>query len=98
MANGDNPTEKEHFIPRMYLRGFSEVKEFGKALIWQFNLKTMQQTPVQVQKEKRCSNYRIYKDLDLNPGNINSWLKDGDGTKVSFHTAERILDYLVQHE
>ncbi len=54
MANGEKPTEKEHFIPRMYLRGFSEVKESGKALIWQFNLKTMQQTPVQVDVQGIC--------------------------------------------
>ena len=48
MANGIKPTKNQHFIPQMYLRGFSEIKKSGKALIWQYNLNTMQQTPVQV--------------------------------------------------
>ena len=50
-----------------------------------------------LQKTKNCSNYRLYKDLNLNPGNINSWLKNGDGSKVSYHTAERIITYVMQY-
>ncbi len=49
-----------------------------------------------VQAEKKCSNYRVYTDLKLNPGNINSWLKNGDSTKVSYQTAERVLSYLLR--
>lgn len=50
-----------------------------------------------LQKEKNCSNYRVYTDLKLNPGNINSWLKNGDSTKVSYHTAERVMNYVLQY-
>ena len=30
MSNGNKPAEDQHFIPRMYLKGFSEVKKKGK--------------------------------------------------------------------
>ena len=43
-----------------------------------------------------CTNYRIYTDLKLNPGNVNSWLKNGDSSKVSCRNAERILNYVMQ--
>ena len=35
----------------------------------------MRQRILSMQKEKGVSNYRIYKTLGLNPGNINDWLK-----------------------
>jgi hypothetical protein len=51
---------------------------------------------LRVQAEKNCSNYRVYTDLKLNPGNINSWLKNGDSTKVSYQTAQRVMEYVLQ--
>ena len=57
----------------------------------------MRQKIIQMQRSKNCSNYRLYKDLQLNPGNINSWLKNGDNTKVSYRTAARIVSYLSQY-
>ena len=50
---------------------------------------------LEMQRAKNCSNYRIYTDLKLNPGNINEWLKNGDSRKVSYRTAERIVSYLM---
>lgn len=50
-----------------------------------------------IQREKNCSNYRIYAALGLNPGNVNSWLKNGDSSKVSYETAERIMDYVINY-
>ena len=49
-----------------------------------------------LQNEKNVSNYRIYTDLKLNPGNINSFLKTGDVTKVSRDVARRIVIYLEE--
>lgn len=57
----------------------------------------MRKKILSIQKEKNCSNYRVYTDLHLNPGNINSWLKNGDSTKVSYQTAERVMNYLLQY-
>ena len=46
--------------------------------------------------QERCgvSNYRIYTDLKLNPGNVNAWLKHGVADKVSLDTARRTLRYV----
>ena len=49
-----------------------------------------------LQKEKQVTNYRLYTDLRLNPGNINAWLKHGDGNKVSLAHARQMLQYLRQ--
>ena len=52
----------------------------------------MRQQIVQLQAERGVSNYRLYTSLGLNPGNLNTWLKHGDGKKVSLKTARAVLD------
>jgi len=49
---------------------------------------------VKLQAAKGVSNYRLYVNLDLNPGNLNFWLKNGDPNKVSLDTARRTMYYL----
>ena len=47
-----------------------------------------------LQQQYRISNYQVYKNLELNPGNINAFLAHADGSKVSLDTARRILNYV----
>lgn len=47
-----------------------------------------------LQEKTGVTNYRIYTDLKLNPGNLNAWLKHGDGDKVSLDTARMTLHYV----
>lgn len=47
-----------------------------------------------LQERTGVTNYRIYTDLKLNPGNLNAWLKHGDSDKVSLETARRTLRYV----
>ena len=54
----------------------------------------MRQKVKRLQAQKGVTNYRIYTDLKLNPGNLNAWLKHGDADKVSLETARRTLRYL----
>lgn len=54
----------------------------------------MRQRILQLQEQKGLSNYRLYTDLKLNPGNLNSWLKNGRCDKVSMKTARAVLQYL----
>ena len=54
----------------------------------------MRQRILAMQADKGVSNYRIYKELNLNPGNINDWLKNGAGEKVSLTTARRAFEYV----
>jgi len=67
-------------------RDWKEGENHSKFLMW--NRITA------LKKEKGISNYRIYKDLELNPGNINAYLKHGDPSKLSLATARRTLEYL----
>ena len=52
----------------------------------------MRQQIVHLQAERGVSNYWLYTSLGLNPGNLNAWLKHGDGKKVSLKTARAVLD------
>lgn len=56
----------------------------------------MQKRIVEVQEEKGITNYRIYKELNLNPGNVNAFLKNGDTGKVGLDTARKMLAYVNQ--
>ena len=47
-----------------------------------------------LQEMKGVTNYRIYTDLRLNPGNLNAWLKHGDSDKISLVTARETLHYM----
>ena len=59
---------------------------------------TMREKIIQLQKANSCTNYRIYSDLKLNPGNINSWLRNGDSRKVSYQTARMIMEYVLNFQ
>ncbi|MGN0461040.1 MAG: hypothetical protein ACI4HZ_01195 [Ruminococcus sp.] len=48
-------------------------------------------------QHKGVTNYRIYKALNLNPGNANAFLKYGDTSKVSLDTARRILSFVNEY-
>ena len=77
MPKGEKPTENEHFVPRMYLKCFSEINKSGKALIWQFNLKTMRQTPVQVDVQDICFEKHLYE------------IKGSNGSFIAQNTIEK---------
>ncbi len=79
MPNGEKPTENEHFIPQMYYKGFSEIKESGKAYIWQFSLKTMCQMPGQVDVRDICLKKNLYE------------LKGNYGSFIAQNTIEKNL-------
>lgn len=57
----------------------------------------MRQKVKRLQEKKGVTNYRIYTDLNLNPGNLNAWLKHGNGSKVSLKTARKTLRYVENH-
>lgn len=54
----------------------------------------MQRRIVETQQKKGITNYKIYKALNLNPGNVNAFLKNGDTGKVGLDTVRRILTYV----
>ena len=48
-------------------------------------------------KLKSITNYRIYTTLKLNSGNANTFLKNGDVSKVSLDTTRRILQFVNEY-
>lgn len=79
MSNDENYTVDEHYISRMYLKEFAEIRGSGhkeKAFLWQFNVKTMEQTPVQVNVNSICYEKNLYE------------LKNEDGTFIGRNTIE----------
>lgn len=48
-------------------------------------------------KLKNITNYRIYTTLNLNPGNANAFLKNGDVSKVSLDTTRQILQFVNEY-
>jgi hypothetical protein len=44
--------------------------------------------------QKNITKYRVYKDLSLNPSNINSYLKHGDTRNISRKTVNSMLKYV----
>ena len=88
---GDKELDRNyHKVYNSYVcrRDMPETHGRSKALIYN-KVKRLQQS-------KRITNYRVYTDLRLNPGNINAYLKTGDVTKVSRNVARRILVYLEE--
>lgn len=77
MAKEVKPTEDEHYIPKMYLKHFSEIKQSGKALTWQFDLRSFQQTPVPVDICDICFEKNLYE------------IKNSEGSFVAQNTIEK---------
>lgn len=49
---------------------------------------------IRLKSEKNISNYRIYTDLKLNPGNFNAFIKNRNIKKLSLNNARETLNYL----
>ena len=89
----ESDDESVPFEFRKAYRSYVSVRDRGKA---KANTKHMMlERSRKLQKAKRVSTYRIYTDLSLNHGNVNSYMKNGDVNKVSLEVAERVLDYLA---
>ena len=53
---------------------------------------------LELKKEKHLTNYRLYTDLQLNPGNVNAWLKHNDSNKMSLNCARQIYKYVKNYQ
>lgn len=54
----------------------------------------MRKRIIEIQSQKCISNYRIYTDLGLNPGNVNCFLKNGTVDKLSLDVVREIWRYV----
>lgn len=89
----ENPAVPENFhkVWRSYLSKKNRVQSE------RHTKELMRSRLLRLQQEKKLSNYRLYTDLKLNPGNMNAWLKHGDGNKISLAAARTALHYAQQY-
>jgi len=89
LMDGDTSlNENYHKVYNSYVRKRDMVKTHERAKM------SMRDKIRSLQQEKGVSNYRLYKDLELNPGNVNNFLKNGVVSKLSRNTAKRMISYL----
>ena len=50
---------------------------------------------LKIMNDKKITKYKIYKGLELNPGNVNDYLTNGNVEKVSLETSKRIYQYCL---
>lgn len=86
LENGNAPEEYQkvwnsYLVHRAKIKNDNHTKELIRTRV------------LSLQSEKNISNYRIYTELRLNPGNINRWLKSGDSRVISLAVANRILEF-----
>lgn len=81
-------SEEYHKVWRSYISEKNRYKtdDYTKELV--------RKKVKRLQMSGNISNYRIYADLGLNPGNLNAWLKHGECGKVSLNTARKVLSYV----
>lgn len=72
----------------------SYCSQRNKGLADNHTKELMRQKVKRLQEKNGVTNYRIYTDLKLNPGNLNAWLKYGNSKKVSLETARTTLRYV----
>lgn len=62
MSNKSNDTRDEHYIPIMYLKGFSEIKgrPNKEKVLWQFRTSTKEHVAVPVNARTICFEKDLY--------------------------------------
>lgn len=58
----------------------------------------MRKAIIEIQEEKGITNYRIQKELKLNYGNMNYFLKNGSVEKLALETVREMLNYVRNYE
>lgn len=86
--------EKDEALPMEYHKVMtSYLRLVNKTDVDNRTKSVIRNKVIKLQSKSGLSNYRIYKDLGLNGGNINAWLRNGDCDKISLAKAYAVLDY-----
>lgn len=81
-------SEEYHKVWRSYQTAKNRTQSDGHTK------ELMRRKVKRLQERTGVTNYRIYKDLNLNPGNVNAWLKHGAGDKISLENARNVVRYV----
>ncbi len=101
-AIGDNPVETilaEGKLPKEYLKVWKSFFARKNSHYTDDLTKEMMRSKIlHLQNQRGVTNYRLYTDLKMNPGNLNAWLKHGNGNKISLDNARTVLQYLSENK
>ena len=85
----------ESFLPERYLRVYKSYLVASNKVQNENHTKLLIINRIkELQKEKNISTYRIYKDLNINHGNLTAFIKHADCTKLSLEKARSTLKYV----
>lgn len=83
---------KKYDFEKIYLsyRRYVNKNEYDNEIKASIRLNT-----IKVMEDKKITNYKIYKMLKLNPGNISDYLTNGNVKKVSLLTTKKIYEFCL---
>lgn len=82
-------------LPDNYAKVYSSYLSAKNRSVNDAHTKQLMHNKIQrLKTEKDITNYKIYRDLNLNHGNFNSFMKNKDPSKVSLDTLRNVIDYL----
>ena len=85
---------QSHELPEGYLKVWRSYCSVRDAVLADNDTKELiHRRVLELQEKKKLTNYRLYTDLKLNPGNVNAWLKHNDSSKMSLDCARQIYKY-----
>ena len=85
---------QSHELPEGYLKVWRSYCSVRDAVLADNDTKELiHRRVLELQKKKKLTNYRLYTNLKLNPGNVNAWLKHNDSSKMSLDCARQIYKY-----
>lgn len=81
-------------VPEAYQKVWRSYEATRDAPKRDARVKSLMRTKaLRLRSEANVSTYRVCRDLKLNGGNVNAWLKHGDDSKVSLATARQVVSY-----
>lgn len=85
----------QEYLPLKYKKIISAYENRLNKIINDNETKLLMRERIrQIQQQKQITNYRIYTDLNLNPGNVNCFLKHGIADKLALETVRTIWGYV----
>ena len=90
---------KDNYLDNRYSDyGFQKIYQSytRKSNLHEYDLQTktlIRNNIIKMMDDKNITKYRVYKDLNLNPGNVNDYLTNGNSKKVSLELVKKIYNY-----
>jgi hypothetical protein len=87
--------DDQAMLPNEYKKAYRSFQALQNGLQNDSHTKSLMRAKIETLKQqKSITNYRIYTDLHLNPGNFNDFMRNGKLEKISLVKLRKVLNYL----